>query len=236
MLTSIITDFIQECSRTQSFDSSTLLLLNIDKLQTPEARILNTLLLEAPQPILTISTSSIGLSELVESKNFPEALAARLSTLPIHIPSLADRPEDIPALAQLILESKNIGRDEQVSGFTPEAMDILIDHPWHGNCSELEEIIEASVVNCTNYEVTAADLPDAIRLARDADRHQRIPTVTPQLDQTLEDVEYLLISETLSATDGNKAEAARRLGISRARLIRRWQALQNRNLENNGQA
>ena len=115
-------------------------------------------------------------------------------------------------------------------------MDILIDHPWHGNCSELEDIIEASVVNCTNYEVTAADLPDAIRLARDADRHQRIPTVTPQLDQTLEDVEYLLISETLSATDGNKAEAARRLGISRARLIRRWQALQNRNLENNGQA
>lgn len=236
MLTSIITDFIQECSRTQSFDSSTLLLLNIDKLQTPEARILNTLLLEAPQPILTISTSSIGLSELVESKNFPEALAARLSTLPIHIPSLADRPEDIPALAQLILESKNIGRDEQVSGFTPEAMDILIDHPWHGNCSELEEIIEASIVNCTNHEVTAADLPDAIRLARDADRHQRIPTVTPQLDQTLEDVEYLLISETLSATDGNKAEAARRLGISRARLIRRWQALQNRNHENNGQA
>ena len=115
-------------------------------------------------------------------------------------------------------------------------MDILIDHPWHGNCSELEEIIKTSIANCTNHEVTAADLPDTIRLARDADRHRRIPTVTPQLDQTLEDVEYMLISETLSATDGNKAEAARRLRISRARLIRRWQALQNRNHENNGQA
>lgn len=236
MLHTIIRDFIEECTRAQSFNSSTLLLLNIDKLDAPEARILHTLLRQAPQPILTISTSAVELKELVESGSFPETLASRLSTLTIHIPSLAERPEDIPALAQLIVETENVGRNKQISGFAPDALDILIDHPWHGNFSELKEVVTTAISNSTHHEIVAADLPDSIRIARDADRHQRLSTVTPQLDQTLEDVEYLLISETLMATDGNKAEAARRLGISRARLIRRWQALQNHTHKSNGQA
>jgi len=99
---------------------------------------------------------------------------------------------------------------KRIKGFTPEAMDRLLKHPWPGNVRELENAVERAVVLLIGEYVSERELPPALTGLKDgAGAESRLSGMT------LEELERLAILEALEEADGNKSEAARRLGITR---------------------
>jgi len=168
-------------------------------------------------------------------------LLERLRTLVIDIPPLAARCEDIPLFAQDILQryaaerlaERDRGRmpeDEaeaprQWAGFAAAAMDRLIRYRWPGDVPELEEAIAAACERSRGPVIQPEDLPSTLTHAEEAARHPPPEIEIAPLKETLERVEAKLIAEALAATGGNKAEAARRLEVSRGHLVRRCEQL-----------
>jgi two-component system response regulator HydG len=119
-------------------------------------------------------------------------------------------------LTQHFLEQFARKNRKSVKGLVPLAMDMLINYDWPGNVRELENAIERAVILLTGEYITEKHLPLSIT-ERYADPDVEPPAETSIMDGThsLEDIEKKAIMAALRATDGNKAEAARRLGISR---------------------
>ena len=144
-----------------------------------------------------------------------------LSTITINIPRLVDRLEDLPVLAQCLLEACNRGSDKQVGRILPEAFDLLALHSWPGELSELREVISAAHRNCASHEIGPSDLPAVIHHAKQAAARVRRPPERIELVQFLADIEKEVISRALTQARGNKTEAAELLGMTRPRLYRR---------------
>ncbi len=145
-----------------------------------------------------------------------------LSTLVIELPTLADRAEDIPYLVQAILEQGNAANDAQFSGFDSTALEFLQQYAWPGQLDELIDVTDAARLQATPPEIGGDDLPAHIRIAVRAqsdEANHRSPSI--DLDHFLAEIESELIERALVEADGNKSRAARLLGISRARLLRR---------------
>lgn len=155
------------------------------------------------------------LHEEVKAGNFRDDLLFRINTVEIHLPALRDRREDIPLLAQHFLNRNRTRYRKQVSGFSPAAMQQMMQYPWPGNVRELEHMVERAVLLCRGEEVEPADF--AITGARAS---------VPSLDNmsetmSIDEVERLLIRKVLRRCDGNISQAAEALGLSRAALYRR---------------
>lgn len=144
-----------------------------------------------------------------------------LSDLVIELPPLADRREDIPLLAQQLLEECNAAGDRQISGFTPQVLDKLGALPWDGNVTELREIVEAAFAATDGPMIDEADLPARVGLIESAALYPPPEEEAIDLDGFLEEVERELIERAMGRAGGNKSQAARLLGIQRARLLRR---------------
>ena len=145
----------------------------------------------------------------------------------IALPPLAARAEDIPPLAQLFLEKVNAEGAKQVGGFSPETLDQLRLYSWPNNTDELIEMIRQAHDRAKGAVVRASDLPQRIALAADAAAVPRHQTETIELDAFLAKIELELMRRALQQAKGNKAAAARSLGISRQRLLRRWQQFES---------
>jgi DNA-binding NtrC family response regulator len=168
-----------------------------------------------------VATSSVSLTALARKGRFSSALAARLSTFEIRIPALADRAHDIPLLVQVFVERYNAQGNQQLSGLVPEAIEHLLAQPWPGNVQELEEAVTAACQSSPGPWLLPTDFSQRERsawlnLARPARTAEAI-----QLDALLGDIEKELLARALQQAKGNKSEAARLLGISRPRLLRR---------------
>jgi DNA-binding NtrC family response regulator len=161
------------------------------------------------------------LVELARRGQFHADLAALLCTLTIDLPALAQRREDLPLLAQLFLEECNAAGARQIGGFSPEALDRLDAYAWPGNLDELAQVVAQSHRAATSREIGPEDLPERLRLAVEAAAHPRRPEETIVLDEFLGRVERELIRRALARAKGNKARAARLLGMTRPRLYRR---------------
>lgn len=168
-----------------------------------------------------MGTAASPVIELARRGNFREDLASLLSTVVIELPSLAERREDLPLLAQLFLEEHNMAGQRQVGGFSAAALDRLDAYPWPGNLDELAEVVAEAYQRCAGVEIAEADLPDKLRLAAQAAAVPRRVDERIVLDEYLERVERELIRRALVRAKGNKARAARLLGITRPRLYRR---------------
>ena len=226
LLQSSITAFVRHCADQPRSQPGRLLLLDVDRLardaQAELARFLSLPRFE----LQTVATATLPLMLCVERAEFREDLGLALATLEIRLPPLRDRPEDIPALAQLLLEELNAAGRRQLGGFTPEALDQLSGYPWPGQVAELVSMIAEMHRTAEGPLLTHRDLPSRIGLAGDADRVGTAPDEQPiQLDLLLDEVERDVIERTLRQTKGNKAAAARQLGVSRPRLLRRIQQL-----------
>jgi len=110
-----------------------------------------------------IAATNADLEKLVEEGRFREDLFYRLNVIPLHLPPLRDRRDDIIPLAEHFLERFNQEHGKGVS-FTPEALDLLIEYRWPGNVRELENLVERTVVMAKAPIVGAQDLPRTIRL------------------------------------------------------------------------
>ena len=159
-----------------------------------------------------IAATHRDLAQEVQAGRFRQDLYYRLNVVTIETPSLRQRREDIPLLADHFRQRFAERNRKAVKGFTPRAMDLLIHYDWPGNIRELENAIERSVVLLTGEYISERELPLAIA-------SQPLPLMTEQAIQPLVEVEKEVILAALEKTGGNKTEAARQLGITRKTLL-----------------
>jgi len=155
-----------------------------------------------------------------QQKYSPE-LASLLSTLVIELPALAERREDLPLLAQRFVEEFNAGGGRQLAGLTPAALDRLASLPWPGNVEELAAVIRDACAKVETVWIDEADLPPRVRAIVAAGLHPRRDPEEIDLDAFLLEVERELIERAMRQANGNKAQAARLLGVNRQRILRR---------------
>jgi two-component system, NtrC family, response regulator HydG len=166
-----------------------------------------------------IAATNRDLEKEVAEGNFREDLFYRLNVMPLHVPPLKARRDDIPLLSQHFLGTFADKNRKTIKGFIPLAMDMLVNYDWPGNVRELENTIERAVILATGEHITEAQLP--LNIAEQyEDPEKRATRANQILDGThsLEDIEKEAIQAALTASKGNKAEAARRLGITRKTL------------------
>ena len=164
--------------------------------------------------VRVISATNRVLAEEVAAGRFREDLFYRLNVIGLEVPPLRARREDIPLLASTFLERHAAANRKTIKGFTPQAMDAMLRYGWPGNVRELENAVERAVILSGGEYIAERALPLAVQNASDAPEDEELALGS----MSLEDVERKAIEATLSETDDNKSEAARRLGITRATL------------------
>lgn len=198
-----------------------LLLLDVDGLSR-ESQVELAGFMNLPDFRLSIlATARRSLLQLSQEDAFRHDLAHALSTLVIDIPPLAQRPEDIPLLAQMVLEEHNASGGHQLAGFSGEALDRLCEYSWPENIDELHDIVREACAQAEGDHVTVNDLPVKLHVAAHAAAYPPRNEEKIDLDEFLADVERQLIERALQRSKGNKTKAASLLGITRARLHRR---------------
>jgi DNA-binding NtrC family response regulator len=157
-------------------------------------------------------------AEIAEGR-FREDLYYRLNVIPLHIPPLRDRPEDIPLLAEAFVRRHAGGRRCYL---TPEALDRLQRLPWKGNARELENAIERALALSDGEAIGSEDLPLGARASgAEGERAESVLGAAVERRLTLRELEERYTEEVLKLTGGNKVQAARILGIDRKTLYRR---------------
>lgn len=200
---------------------ATLLLADIEQLAADMQPALVELLSTGKANVQAIGTSVLALDAAVAAGTLRPELAALVGTVEIRLPALAERLEDLPLLAQALLEEVNAAGGKQVAGFTPEALDLLAGYAWPGNVDELAGMVAEAHAAAGGPEVGPRDLPKRIHLAAEA-AHSPPRTVEPiVLEEFLARVERELIERALQRSKGNKSRAAKLLGLTRPRLYRR---------------
>ena len=173
--------------------------------------------------VRVIAATSLDLKKAVQEGHFRDDLYYRLNVVPIHVPPLRARREDIPLLLDHFFEkvARDIGRAAPL--LTAEARNLLLGYGYRGNVRELINIVERLVVICFNGKITHDDLPEEVReeaiAAKEAPR--MLLKELPNGGVPMQELEKELILKTLKMTSWNKAAAARMLGMTRRLLYLR---------------
>jgi DNA-binding NtrC family response regulator len=221
LLRTTVTAFVRQCAELETEQAGALLLLEVDQLEAEAQTELAGILAISELGLQPIGTARRRLLDLVVDGAFREDLAFALSTLVIELPALSERREDIPLLAQAFVEEANAEGKQQRSGFTPEALDLLTAYSWPENTDELAAVVRDAHRRAGGPLITAGDLPRKIHLAADVAAHPPAREQSIVLPDFLDRIEADLIERALRQSKGNKAQAARLLGINRPRLLRR---------------
>ena len=169
-----------------------------------------------------VATTNRNLEQSVERGEFRRDLFYRLSVLPIHIPALRERPEDIPILAHHFAHHAASELGREITGITPDALALLQRYQWPGNVRELQHAVERAVILTQGTALIASSF-DSIRAAMSGPRASMpaVPAATTSgpdgvllssLD--LDDAEATLIDRALQVTGGNRTRAAELLGVT----------------------
>jgi transcriptional regulator with PAS, ATPase and Fis domain len=164
--------------------------------------------------VRVLAATNIDINREVKEGHFREDLLYRLNTVEIRLPPLRDRLDDVPRLASHFLSGAAARYGKKLSGFTPEALQALLQHPWPGNVRELEHAVERAVL------LTGGDRAIGVTdllLRPAAEPSSRIE------EMTLDEAERILIRRALERFEGNVSRAADALGLSRSALYRRLQ-------------
>jgi two-component system response regulator PilR (NtrC family) len=167
--------------------------------------------------VRVIAATNKDLDKAIASGEFREDLFYRLSVIPIHLPPLRERREDIPLMARSFLERFRKVMDKPIEGITPEAMNLLEAYDWPGNVRELENTLERSVALETGAMISRAVLPEKIQRrvthennnhAAPTNGHFQIPEGGIDLEKSVQDMEKAYILTALEACDGVGTHAA----------------------------
>ena len=178
--------------------------------------------------VRVISATNRDLEQAVEEGRFREDLYYRLNVIPITIPPLRARPEDIPLLVRHFLDRLNRMTKGMISGVTTEALGLLQAYHWPGNVRELENFIERIVALKESGEIDANDLPMAMRQSKKSGGPAVAIDFPPQgidLPCLIDALEHNLITQALTLSHGVKSRAAELLAVWRPLLLRRMSAL-----------
>ena len=176
--------------------------------------------------VRVIAATNKNLIDQINMGTFREDLYYRLNVVELEVPPLSQRREDIPLLSRHFLEMFAAKNHKEIKGFTPAAMDNLIRYHWPGNVRELMNAVERAVVLARSNYLDEADFPFMKDSLIENNRKDSVNPNAPLLqgDVPLEEIEKTAILKTLDAADGNKSEAARRLGITRKTLHKKLKA------------
>ena len=158
--------------------------------------------------VRVIAATNKNLTEEMKKGTFREDLYYRLNVIPIFIPPLRERKDDISFLASHFLEKFSQEKGKKIVDFSPEVMEIFLAHPWPGNVRELENVIEHAVIIGKKDEIYTKDLPQYL-IQKPLEREDLV---------TLHDFEKDLILKTLKEMNWNKHKAAKKLKINRSTL------------------
>jgi DNA-binding NtrC family response regulator len=164
-----------------------------------------------PADVRLISASNRDLASLVRGERFREDLYYRLAVVPIRLPALRERVEDVPMLAGRFLEGAARRLGKRLTGFADDALGWMAAHRWPGNVRELENIVERAAVLAKGPVIARDDLGTEFALT------EGLPSLRPTLDR----LEQQYIQRVLQETGGDKQAAARILGVSVRTLQRR---------------
>jgi DNA-binding NtrC family response regulator len=169
-----------------------------------------------------VAATNKDLLQLVKKGEFREDLYYRLNVVPIHMPPLRDRREDVPLLASAFLKEFAQENKKSVNELEPAAVEALIHYSWPGNVRELRAAIERAVVLSRGGAISLRDLPPTVRGAPSLTPPSPAPgSALPTAAQSIEEAEKQVIIHGLKETGGNRTEAARKLGMSRRTLHRK---------------
>jgi DNA-binding NtrC family response regulator len=180
--------------------------------------------------VRVIAATNVDLRESVERGTFRQDVYYRLNVIPIKLPPLRDRREDVPLLANHFLQKHARRAGRSVTKISPEAMEFLCRLQWPGNVRELENTIEHAVVFCQTEVMTVRNLPQAgsgqysaVRVEHDeggwTDELFDLP-FTEAKRRALEEFEATYLSKVLERAGGNVSEAARQAGLDRSNFRR----------------
>jgi two-component system NtrC family response regulator len=167
--------------------------------------------------VRVLAATNKDLGKAIQSGEFREDLYYRLNVVPLSIPPLRERREDVRALTQHFL--KNLGAPPRLT-IAPDAFRALETYDWPGNVRELENALERALIFHRGETITLADLPETIRSPR-VKESPALPVSMPEAGLSLEEVEKELILRALQKHDWNQSRAARYLGITRHTLLYR---------------
>ncbi|MEJ2427567.1 MAG: sigma 54-interacting transcriptional regulator [Deltaproteobacteria bacterium] len=167
-----------------------------------------------------LAATNKDLNRLMEQGRFRQDLYYRIGVIPIILPPLQERREDIPLLVETFINRIRLKTDKPITGMSKEALDLLFDYDWPGNVRELINVIEYSFVLCHQGEIMPNHLP-----ARVTGEQSRVTPKRRVAQRPRGDEEKKRILEALEATGGNQSKAAEILGISRVTLWKRLKAL-----------
>ncbi|ADL07591.1 sigma-54 interaction domain-containing protein [Thermosediminibacter oceani] len=170
-----------------------------------------------PVNVRVIAATNINLEKAVEEGRFRKDLYYRLNVVPIYIPPLRERKEDIPLLTEHFIKKCNQEYGRAVEAVDEEALEVLMDYDWPGNIRELENVISRAIINMKFGETVIGKkhLP-RLYFNQNEDKSESIAITehSMPLKEILKDVEKKTIKSVLEKVDGNRNEAARILGIS----------------------
>jgi len=163
-----------------------------------------------------IAATNRDLKRDAQEARFREDLFFRLNVVPINIPPLRYRPEDVPLLASYFVQTFNRELGRSVRGFSPDARELLRGYEWPGNVRELKNVIERAILLESSDLILGSHLPMEV-----ASRQAALPVTADDVDfepRPLREIELEYIRQTVDHFGGNKSKAARVLGISRQTL------------------
>jgi len=169
-----------------------------------------------------IAATNKRLEDLVAAGQFRDDLYFRLKGVRIELPPLRERRSDIPLLAQAFMRESARENEKAVDEITPDAMERLQNYAWPGNVRELRSAIETAVVLCRGEKITVRDLPPEVRGGSPV-----LPTPSKGMAAPagggldIREAEKQLIVRALKESDGNRTDAAKKLGMSRRTLHRK---------------
>lgn len=171
-----------------------------------------------------IAATNRDLRQQVEKGTFREDLFYRLNVVELHLPSLSERPDDLPVLAQHFLELYRNQMGRAIKGFTNESMQALLRHSWKGEVRELENIIERAVIFCEGDMITLDHLPDYLRPSGGGSSFS-VPRGKESLRDAVREFEKRYIMDVVASKSGDKREVAKTLAISLSSLYRKMDEL-----------
>ena len=178
---------------------------------------------EVPFDARVIAATNRNLETMVEERTFREDLYFRINVLQVDLPPLRDRGGDVLVLARHFLDRIAARAQKRIIGFSPEAAQKIMAYAWPGNVRELENCIERAVALASFDHLAVGDLPEKVRAFRSSQLVLSSEDASTLV--TLEELEQRYVARVLESVTGNKAAAARILGIERKtlyRMLERW--------------
>jgi Nif-specific regulatory protein len=165
--------------------------------------------------VKVIAATNRDLDEAVKDGRFRSDLYYRLNVIPISLPSLRERREDVPDLVDFFMTRFSLETKKNFNGINQDALDKLIAHDWPGNVRELANVIERAVVLGRGPKISLDELPATI-----ASTPSTAPSVGSSYNENVGAYRRQLILKALAETQGNRAAAAKALGLQRTYLSR----------------